>query len=122
MIQGENGGSQDGSGRMMTATSGKEKDLRFIIPHSKNGRCMNLGQVGMVGGVEQSHVEQEWVGSSEGHGDHTVIILGLFSGLGGRILILKKAHQSSSSSDIRVPMLLPPICSTSPTFSAPLQP
>ncbi len=122
MIQGENGRSQDGSGHMMMATSGKEKDLRFIIPHSMNGRCMSLGQVSMVGGAEQSHVEWEWVGSGEGHGDHAVIILGLFSGLRGRILILKKAHQLSSTSDIRVLMLLPPICSTSPTFSTPLQP
>ncbi|KAK0222959.1 hypothetical protein EDD85DRAFT_959834 [Armillaria nabsnona] len=44
----------------MTATSGKEKDLRFMVPHSKNGRYMSLGQVGMVGGTEQSHVEWEW--------------------------------------------------------------
>lgn len=73
----------------MTATSGKEKDPRFMIPHSKNGRCISLAQVGEVGGAEQSHVEQKWVGSGGGHGDHKVIILGSFGMLCSCISISK---------------------------------
>ncbi len=48
-------------GRTMTMALGKRKKDRIMIPHSKNGRCVSLGCVGVL-----SHAGQPNVGQGQG--------------------------------------------------------
>ncbi len=44
------------SWRKMSTPSGRKTDHIFMIPHSKNGICMNLGCVGKLGRAGQPDV------------------------------------------------------------------
>ncbi len=50
------------SGHTGTTASEKETNQIFVIPHSKNGRCTNLGCIDELGGMREPDVGRGWGG------------------------------------------------------------
>ncbi len=51
-----------GSGQAAMAASGEKTSFRFLISHSKNGRCMNLKCISELGGMRELDVGSGWGG------------------------------------------------------------